>query len=200
MSNLENTNSNNLYQNTNNFSLNNELEKPKYNNIYKPQLLVGRQKDFTSVKPVKPFNRFGKQIVADSGLNPDIGFIEFSKKDITQPLERPPYINNNKDIESEKQYLQNNPLRWSVGCTYKCNNPSLVPKFDIYKEYSFHPRKNEDNKRYQNYFLDTDHIGIRIPDFVNKSSDSNNYLSMKSKYGPHAESKTGWVPKTYNIN
>ena len=82
MSNLENTNSNNLYQNTNNFSLNNELEKPKYNNIYKPQLLVGRQKDFTSVKPVKPFNRFGKQIVADSGLNPDIGFIEFSKKNM----------------------------------------------------------------------------------------------------------------------
>lgn len=200
MSNFENTNSNNLYKNTNNFSLNNELEKPKYNNIYKPQLLVGRQKDFTSVKPVKPFNRFGKQIVADSGLNPDIGFIEFSKKDITQPLERPPYINNKKDIESEKQYLQNNPLRWSVGCTYKCNNPSLVPKYDIYKEYNFHPRKNEDNKRYQNYFLDTDHIGIRIPDFVNKSSDSNNYLSMKSKYGPHAESKTGWVPKTYNLN
>jgi hypothetical protein len=200
MSNLENTNSNILFQNTNNFSLKNELEKPKYNNIYKPQLLVGRQKDFTSVKPVKPFNRFGKQIVADSGLNPDIGFIEFSKKDITQPLERPSYINNNKDIESEKQYFQNNPLRWSIGCTYKCNNPSLVPKYDIYKEYSFHPRKNEDNKRYQNYFLETDHIGIRIPDFVNKSSDSSNYLTMKSKYGPHAESKTGWVPKTYNIN
>ena len=49
-------------------------------------------------------------------------------------------------------------------------------------------------------FLETDHIGIRVPDFVNKSSDSNNFLSMKAKYGSHAESKNGWVPKTYNLN
>ena len=64
--------------------------------MYKPQILVVRQKDYTSIKPVKPFNRFGQSIVADSGLNPDIGFIEFSKKDIRHPLERPHFINQTK--------------------------------------------------------------------------------------------------------
>jgi hypothetical protein len=194
--NLENLESNNYIKN-NNLLTQREPENNRYNKMYKPQILVGRQKDFTSIKPVKPFNRFGQSIVADSGLNPDIGFIEFSKKDIRHPLERPHFINTSN--EAEKQFIQNNPLRWSIGCTYKCNNPSLVPKYDIYKEYNFFPRK-ENNDRYKNFFLETDHIGIRVPDFVNKSSDSSNFLSMKAKYGPHAESKTGWVPKTYNIN
>ena len=34
-----------------------------------------------TVKPVKPYSRFPKSKIADTGVNPQSGFVEFTKKD-----------------------------------------------------------------------------------------------------------------------
>ena len=161
-------------------------------NIYKskiPPSLSPNQILFNSINPVKPFTRFrsGKP---SSGNNPDQAYIEFINKDINKPLNRP---NIHKSLP---KYLPDNPLRWSVGCTYHCNEPNLVPKYSNFKEYYFNKRNKDDVDKYERSFLPTDHISVRIPE-INKSYGEDSFLNMKRKYGPFAESESYWVPRLY---
>ena len=154
---------------------------PSLNTRYSPEILSKNQKSFTAVNPVKPYRRFPKGMIADTGINPEQTFVNFTKKDIKKPLDRP-----DLRLESEK-YTPTDPLKWSVNCTYRCNDENLVPKYSYFKDYNFTKRNENDIKNYRNHFLETDHISIRPR--VIKSYDKNSFLNLKSKYGPFSESK-----------
>ena len=163
----------------------------KINNRYKPPKLTEVQKNFGAFRPVKGFRRFGKGIIADTGEDPNRAYIEFLNKDIVKPLYRP--------TPKEPQYVPDNPLKWSVGCTKKCNSPDLLPKIDPYRDYYYSPKKEEEVDKYLKHFIDTDHISIRVPEISKSYDSSNSFLIRKANYGSHAESKAGWVPRTYDI-
>lgn len=154
-----------------------------------PISLSPTQKLFNSINPVRPFHRFRSGKIT-SGNNPDQSYIEFISKDINKPLERP-----NLHEKAEK-YIPSNPLRWSIGCTYHCNDKNLVPKYSNFKEYYFSERKNSDVEKYESSFLPTDHISIRVPE-INKIYNEDSFLNMKRKYGSFAESESHWVPRVY---
>ena len=162
---------------------------PSLNNRYSPVILAKNQKSFTAVNPVKPYRRFPKGMIADTGINPEQTFIDFINKDVKKPLNR-----SELRLESEK-YIPSDPLKWSVNCTYRCNDEKLLPKYSYFKNYNFSKRNEDDVKNYKNFFLETDHISIRPR--VIKSYDKNSFLNVKSKYGPFSESKDCWIPKTY---
>ena len=184
----------------------NFTEKPNrnliMNNRYKQTILTGAQQQFNKVRPVKDFSRFGKGIIADTGINPDQAYINFIRKDIHKPFEQsqnPAYqfgpkekeIALNSGVFSDKE--PEIPLRWSVGCTYECPSPRLLPKRQPFKSYHFRIKTESDVVK-KHKFLDTDHISIRIPSPKNTENKTEN---VKETYGAHAESHSDWIPKIH---
>ena len=147
-------------------------EKPI--NPYREQKLSIVQKNFHAYKPVRPFNRFGKPKIANTGIDPSSVFINF----------------NNKDA------VPTQPLKWSVGNSVICNDERLLPRREQFKDYYFSEHKKEDEEKYKNSYLSTDHISIRMPK-VSRSSEMKNYpfLKMKSEFGTNQMSDSYWVPK-----
>ena len=119
---------------------------PSLNTRYSPVILAQNQKSFTAVNPVKPYRRFPKGMIADTGINPEQTFIDFINKDIKKPLNR-----SELRLESEK-YVPSDPLKWSVNCTYRCNDEKLLPKYSYFKNYNFSKRNEGDVKNYKNFF------------------------------------------------
>ena len=168
------------------------VEKPL--NSYREQKLTIVQKNFDSYKPVRPFNRFGKPKLADTGIDPSTVFINFNNKDPT-----PPYNAKDSSIYNEyyNKYVPTEPLKWSVGNTYICKDGKLIPRKEQFKDYYFPNNKKEDEDNYKsNNYLSTDHISIRMPT-VSKSVDSKSfpYLKMKSEFGTNQNSDSYWVPQ-----
>ena len=167
------------------------VEKPL--NSYREQKLTAVQKNFESYKPVRPFNRFGKPKIADTGIDPSTVFINFNNKDPTKPF-------NTKDNsvynEYYHKYIPTEPLKWSVGNTYVCNNENLLPRKEQFKDYYFSKNKKEDIEKYRSNYLSTDHISIKMPN-VSKSVDNKSfpYLKMKSEFGTNQNSDSYWVPQ-----
>ena len=158
-------------------------------NKYIPPKLSPIQKTFGQYRPVKGFYRFGKGIIADSGEDPSKAFSQFMQKDIIKPLYRPTI--------TEAKYKPDPILKWSIGCTKKCNHPELLPKKDPYMNYYYASSSQEEIEKYKSNFLASDHIGIRVPE-INKTYDNDNsFLYRKNQYGQHSESKCSWVPKVY---
>ena len=169
-----------------------KLEKPT--NSYKEQKLTLVQKNFNSYKPVRPFNRFGKPKIADTGIDPTTVFINFNNKDPT-----PPYNAKDSSIYNEyyHKYIPTSPLKWSVGNTCICNDEKLLPKREQFKEYYFNRNNSEASKeKMKNNYLSTDHISIKTPK-ISKSVDTRSFpfLNMKSEFGTNQNSESYWVPQ-----
>ena len=162
-------------------------------NPYREQKLTIVQKNFHAYKPVRPFNRFGKPKIANTGIDPSTVFINFNNKDPTQPYNAKDSSVYNEDY---RKYVPTEPLKWSVGNTYICNDERLLPRREQFKEYNFSKHIKEDEEKYRSNYLPTDHISIRMPK-VSKSVDNRNfpYLQMKSEFGPNENSDSYWVPK-----
>lgn len=153
---------------------------------FQPERLSLLQKSYGTYKPVNGFNRFRKSIIVDSGEDPNKAYVQFINRDLIQPLKRPTI--------TEPSYIPDSPLKWTVGCTKKCNSPDLLPKKQQYIDVTYH-KSNDSN--YNKYYLQTDNISVKIPSEMSKSSDQCPFLNMKAKYGAHSESKQGWVPREY---
>lgn len=147
------------------------------------------QRTFGQYRPVKGFYRFGKDIIADTGEDANKAYVRFISKDMIKPLTRPTL----KDPQY-KPDINNNVLKWTVGCTKKCSHPEYLPKNDPYMNYHYACSSQDEIDKYKCNFLATDHIGIRVPQ-INKTYDSNSFLHKKQQYGAHSETKCGWVPK-----
>ena len=160
---------------------------------YREQKLTLVQKSFDFYKPVRPFNRFGKPKIASTGIDPSTVFINFNNKD-----PNPPYNAKDTSIYNEyyHKYIPTEPLKWSIGNTVICNDEKLLPRKEQFKEYNFSIHNKEEEEKYRNNYLSTDHICLRMPN-LNKSVDSHNhpYLKMKSEFGTNQDSDSYWVPK-----
>ena len=170
------------------------VEKPL--NSYREKKLTLVQKNFDCYKPVRPFNRFGKPKIANTGIDPSTVFINFNNKDPVQPY-------NAKDAsiynEYYHKYVPTEPLKWSIGNTCICNNEKLLPRKEQFKDYYFTIHHKEDEEKYRSNYLSTDHISIRMPK-ISKSLDSRSfpYLKMKSEFGTNQDSESYWVPQIQN--
>ena len=160
------------------------------------------QKNFNVIKPVRPFNRFGAQKTSNSGIDPQTVFIDFNNKDPNHPtLDQSTSIYN----DLREKYIQTEPPKWSVGYTYNCKNEKLIPRKQQFRDYYFTTRNKEDEEKYKDNYLPTDHISIRLPKVsksVNKKDNIENkyypYLKMKSEFGTNQDSDSYWVPQIQN--
>lgn len=180
--------------------------RPKRESSYdtfKEQRLTAVQKLFDNYTPVRPFNRFEKPKLADTGIDPSSALLRFMKRESTQPyIKEESEFYNNDTIN--KKNAASTPPKWCIGNTYKCNDPDLIPKLDPYKEYSFNHRTIEDIKKYQSNYLSTDNISIRVPKIL-QTEEADKYknspfLDMKSEFGFHKESESYWEPKNNGIS
>ncbi len=172
--------------------------------------LSPNQKNFNSVRPVKPFNRFGKSKIYNTGIDPPSIYLNFIRKDPDKPYTKNISLPNANDTK----YIPTSPLRWGIGCTKSCNKENLVPKIDPYKEYNFikkvkkNTKKNDGNEKEEKYektYLSTDHISIREPK-IDKSTKNGNkgsilypYLKLKGEFNNTSDSNSFWVPRN-NVN
>ena len=164
---------------------------------------------FNVFRPVKPFNRFGKPKIYNTGIDPPSIFIDFIKKDPDKPYQRDISPIIKKDIK----YIPTSPLRWGIGCTKSCHREDLVPKYDPFKEYHFLKKlspnryktsnnsisyESEKDGHFEKTYLKTDHISIREPK-ISKSKDNNKnnfpFLSLKGEYHITNDSNSFWVPR-----
>ena len=180
--------------------------KPKYST----QKLSPVQNNYNIIHPVRPFNRFGKPKIYNTGIDPPSIFVDFIKKDPDKPYKR--YIS--PIITKDTKYIPPNSLRWGVGCTKSCTKKELVPKYDPYKEYNFIKRlkpikvvnnnsnnisfENDKEEIFEKTYLPTDHISIREPK-ISKSIENNGrcfpFLELKREYNNTTESNSFWAPR-----
>ena len=187
--------------------------KKETSTILKPRYTLHKisplQNNFKVFRPVRPFNRFGKAKIYNTGIDPPSIFIDFINKDPDKSYKRHISPIVTKDI----QYIPTSPLRWGLGCTKSCNRRELVAKYDPYKEYNFLKKINsnkyaksnniisyesEKNGTFEKTYLKTDHISIREPK-KSKGEDKNiNYypfLTLKGEYNNTSNSNSFWVPR-----
>ena len=161
---------------------------------YKLSSIPKTQKLFSTISPVKPFNRFTKPKMANTGVDPLQTFINFINKDFPKPYKSqfsPLSINKNKlNIENTK---------WSIGTTCNCRRKEFLPKLDPYKEYHF--ITNDKNKKINNLrmtYLSTDHISIKTPEMLKtieaKKSDNKKSILKLKELNFNSESNSYWVP------
>lgn len=170
--------------------------------------------NFNVFHPVRPFNRFGKQKIYNTGIDPPKIFIDFINKDPEKPYKR--YVS--PIITNDTQFIPTSPLRWAVGCTKSCTKKEFVPKYDPFKEYNFIKKvkynktintcpnsisyekeeKEENEQNLEKTYLPTDHISIREPNLLKlKEINKNNFpfLKLKREYNITSESNSFWVPR-----
>ena len=171
--------------------------------------LAKRQKEFDTPRPVRDHKRFISFKESLTGVDPFYKYINFMKKDIIKPLERPllynkfviktPTKTKNISYNTEK----NKEAKWAVGTVARAPNEDKLPKRQQFKIYYFPPEyNNKDPEKYQKFFLTTDHIGIKIPRLSKTNSDKS-FIKMKADYSSSNETKTEnqWVPYiAKNIN
>lgn len=155
-------------------------------NLKKPSnlpKLTMAQKTFGSYKPVKQANRFLKGMIANTGEDSIKTFSNFANKDLIQPLKR-------DSLFLKEKYIPTDPLKWSIGCTKKCNSALLLPKKKQLIDYTNASRNNPD---YSSKFIPTDFVNILAIKASKSPSDGcSSFLDMKAKYGSHSQSKIGW--------
>ena len=166
-----------------------EFQPYKLNSKPKAQQL------FSTITPVRPFNRFMKPKQANTGIDPTQTFLNFISKDLPRPYKNhlsPIYKENKKNIHIEN-------TKWSVGATCNCCREKFLPKLDPYKDYHF--IANDENKNKNNLrmtYLSTDHISIKTPDMLKtinaiKNNNKKSILKLK-ELNFNSESNSYWVP------
>ena len=161
---------------------------------YKLRSIPKSQKLFSTINPVKPFNRFTKPKISNTGVDPLQTFIDFINKDFPKPYKSQfsPLSINNKSLNVEN-------TKWIVGTTCNCRRKEFLPKLDPYKEYHF--ISNDENKKISNLkmtYLSTDNISIKTPEMLKtiEAKKSDNYKSILKlkELNFNYESNSYWVP------
>jgi hypothetical protein len=102
----------------------------------------------------KLYQRFIPEKYANTGEDPAGKFIEFTKKDIIRPLEKP---NNYEKIKNSTQ------TGWALNTTKLCTSPRMVNKFQKFKEYNFIKKDKINIEKYRNNYFKTDYISVKNP-------------------------------------
>jgi hypothetical protein len=143
------------------------------------------QKTHGTYKPVRDFDRFLKDKVANTGYDPKRAFYEFMINDIPRPLSRPrPFY---PQIETPHE-------KWALKTDKNAAAVEKVPKLQQYKDYFFPNRAELNPDSYRSKFLPTDNVSIRVPK-IEKRDDKDSYLHLKGKFGPHTVTDNPWVPQ-----
>ncbi len=166
---------------------------------HKVTKLAPRQANFNHFHPVKPFKRFGKSKIYNTGLDPESFFLDFIKKDADKPYKR----NISPIITKDTNYIPTKPLKWGVGCTKSCHRDELVPKHDPYKDYYILDKSSDDDNSLAKTYLPTDHISIREPKITRTIDPIDNnknfpYLKIKGQFNSSSNSNTFWAPRNDN--
>ena len=172
-------------------------EKTKYIDFqpYKLKSIPKSQKLFSTISPVKPFNRFIKPKLANTGVDPIQTFVDFINKDHPRSYKNQLsliYEENKKDLNIEN-------IKWSIGTTCNCSRKEFLPKIDQYKEYHFLTKSNnKNNNKLRMTYLSTDHISIKTPDIIKtidatKDNNRKSLLQLK-ELNFNSESNSYWVP------
>lgn len=131
----------------------------------------------------RPYQKFLK--ANKDGVSPEGSFIEFIKHDIIKPLKRNPLFQKIPRTVSKK---------WALHTNKNCSIEKNLPKYQQFKDYSFHNIFEIDRKNYNKSFLPTDHIAIIYPHV--KEKNKRMFHKMKSAYNVHTTTKEIWLPKT----
>ena len=162
---------------------------------YKLSSLATSQKLFSTISPVKPFNRFIKPKISNTGVDPAQIFLDFINKDIPKPYQSklsPFSTKNKKSLKIEN-------TKWSIGTTCNCRRKEFLPKFQQFKNYYFISNNNNNNLR--NTYLSTDHISIKIPDsfdIIETNKENKKSILNLKKLNINSESNSFWVPFTHS--
>ena len=161
---------------------------------YKLNPIPKSQKLFSTISPVKPFNRFIKPKMSNTGVDPSQTFLDFINKDIPKPYQSKLFPFSTKNKNSIK--IEN--TKWSIGTTCNCRRKEFLPKFQQFKNYYFISNTNDNNKNnLRNTYLSTDHISIKTPDSLDiieaKKENKKSILNLK-KLNINSESNSFWVP------
>ena len=148
---------------------------------------------FSTISPVRPFNRFIKPKVSYTGVDPSQTFINFINKDIPKPYKSQLYP------YSDKNSIKIENTKWSIGTTCNCRRKEFLPKFQQYKNYYFISNNDNKNKidNLRNTYLSTDHISIKKPDTLDiikeKKENRKSILKLK-QLNFNSESNSFWIP------
>ena len=162
---------------------------------YKLKPIPKSQKVFSTIVPVKPFNRFIKSKIANTGVDPGQTFINFINKDIPKPYKSQLSPLSNK----YKENINFENTKWTLGTTCNCRKKEFLPKFQQFKNYYFISNKDNDkNDNLRNTYLSTDHIKIKTSREsetidVNKERNKRSILNLK-KLNINCESNSFWIP------
>ena len=169
-------------------NINNKLMIRSKSNL--EPILSKKQKLFGVYKPVKNFHRFGKELITNSGINPDAIYVRFYEREITQPYKKP------KCIIEENKNIPDNSLKWSLGYACKCNKPYFIPKQQQFTIYNFSNKLSKENNVHS-----TDNIfnnnNINIENNNNFKNEKFPFLNMKKKIYQLSNSKN-WIPRIYD--
>ena len=165
---------------------------------YKLNPIPKSQKLFSTISPVKSFNRFIKPKMSNTGVDPSQTFLDFINKDIPKPYQSKLFPFSTKNKNSIK--IEN--TKWSIGTTCNCIRKEFLPKFQQFKNYYFISNTNDNNKNnLRNTYLSTDHISIKTPDSLDileaKKENKKSILNLK-KLNINSESNSFWVPFTHS--
>ena len=167
---------------------------------YKLSSIPKSQKLFSTISPVKPFNRFIKPKISNTGVDPSQIFLNFINKDIPKPYQS--QLSPLSDINKTSNKIEN--TKWSIGTTCNCRRKEFLPKFQQYKNYYFISNNdNNKNNNLRNTYLSTDHISIRTPDSLDiieaKKENKKSILNLK-KLNINSQSNSFWVPFEHSDN
>lgn len=154
------------------------------------------------MRPSRSYRRFAPNKLADQGFDPMACKLEFLKKDIIKPLQRPNIyekfnIKSPKYIHTEmyKTRMQEN-TKWALETVKRSPTFENLPKVQPFKTYYFPPEYNNKNvAQYRSFSLKTDHVGIKVPN-IKKVNDKESFLKMKEKFSISTESskENMWAP------
>ena len=195
-----------------NSNSNKSLYHKIYHNFSHPKeslkRLSKRQIDFETPHPVREYKRFLAFRVSETGISPEYKFVEFRKRDMIKPLERPS-LYDKFNIKSENykhnnlyKTTKNEDSKWALGTVARAPDEDKLPKKQEFKNYYFPPEyNNKDPEKYNNTYLKTDYISIKSPE-IRKYNDKNSFLKMKGSYSSRKENKKEkqWVSNVGNIN
>jgi hypothetical protein len=117
---------------------------------YHGNRLAPLQKKFATHRPEKPYERFKPPKYANTGADPNGGFLEFIKKDVQKPIN----VHNEKfKPEIDQNHFKATQHKWAIGT--KTSN--------IHKVNS-EGKMQRDFKPVSRYHNKTDHISVVPPE------------------------------------
>ena len=125
------------------------------------------QKEFIGPHPVKPYRRFLPVKIANTGVSADSTFLNFMNHDIIKPYTNYGRLNLYNSTEPNFEERKN---KWSLSPMKNCPQEIHLPKVQQYKTYNFVKRDQEKVDKYLKNFLKTDHISLRVPNFIKEQS------------------------------